>query len=185
MIATILSIVAVAAGLLTALFIWKQVRLLRTQNQLLALIQLSANWNSNGMSLLRYRWAEDELRAHLADEDRNLDALEPILEFLEEFAGLRERRILDDELVWDSTIGWHAARYYFYNHDNGNVGRLRAQWQDATLCQNLAGLWRRYLKVETAERGINEQELIKQVRATRQKFLAAERNAYRPSESTD
>jgi hypothetical protein len=137
------------------------------------------------MSLLRGRWAEDELRTHLADEDRILDAAEPILEFLEEFAGLHKRRIPDDELVWDSTIGWHAARYYSYNLDNGNVARLRDQWQDATLYQNLAELWRGYLKVEAAERGINEQALTDQIRATRQKFLAAERNAYRPTKSPD
>ena len=185
MVATILSIVAVGASVATAWFVARQVILLRTQNQLQALIQLSATWNSSAMAMLRHRWAEDELRVRLSESDRNLDALEPILEFLEEFAGLQKRQVLDDELVWDSTIGWHAARYYFYNYDNGNVGRLREQWQDGTLYQNLSDLWPRYLKVEAAQRGINEHQLTEQITETRPKFLAAELNAYRPSESTD
>src|SRR5216684_3688790 len=89
------------------------------------------------MRFLRSSWAEDELRDRVTDDDRDFDTLEPLLEFLEEFASLRRQKILDDELVWDSTIGWHAARYYFYNFDNNNVGWLRSNWMDGTLYQNL------------------------------------------------
>jgi hypothetical protein len=148
MVATILSIVAVLASIASALFIRIQARLLREQNQLQALIQLASTWNSEIMRLRRARWAEDERRIHIAEEGRNLDALEPVLEFLEEFAGLLGTRVLDDRLVWDSTIGWHAARYYLYNQDNGNLARLRDKWQDATLYQNLSLLWQRYVEVE-------------------------------------
>jgi hypothetical protein len=181
MVATILSIVAVVASIASALFIWIQARLLQAQNQLQALIQLGSTWNSETMRLQRSRWAEDELRTRLADDSRNLDVLEPVLEFLEEFAGLLRSRVLDDKLVWDSTIGWHAARYYLYNQGNGNLARLRDKWQDATLYQNLSLLWQRYVEVEARERGIKEPELIMQIRETREKFLAAECNAYRLS----
>jgi hypothetical protein len=60
------------------------------------------------MLQLRRRWAEDEAKTRLGASDHDLDALEPILEFLEEFAGLHKRGVLDDSIVWDSNIGWHA-----------------------------------------------------------------------------
>jgi hypothetical protein len=185
MVATILSIFAVVASVASASFIWIQARQLQTQNQLQALIQVGSTWNAETMRFQRGVWAADELRTRLTDDGRNLDALEPILEFLEEFAGLLTRRVLDDKLVWDSTIGWHAARYYLYNQDNGNLARLRDKWQDASLYQNLSLLWKRYVEVEARERGISEPELIKQIHATREKFLAAECNAYRLSQSSD
>lgn len=175
-----------AGTLAAAWFIWKQAKLLRTQNQLQTLTQLYAAWDSARIRTLRSRWAEDELRSsRLAEDDRDLDSLELILEFLEEFAGLRVRGVLDDRLVWDTTIGWHAVRYFFYNDANGNIGRLRAKWLDRTLYQNLGVLWDTYRRVETNERGINEQELIKQVEETKPKFLAAEHNAYQSSHGSD
>jgi hypothetical protein len=185
MLATIVSIAAVTATVATALFVWKQAGLLRIQNQLQALIQLNSAWDSTRMRFLRSSWAEDELRDRLTDDDRDLDTLEPLLEFLEEFASLRRQKILDDELVWDSTIGWHAARYYFYNFDNNNVGRLRSNWMDGTFYQNLEMLWQGYLKIEANERGIDEKELIKQIRETKPNFLKAERNVHRIPESSD
>lgn len=164
-----------------AWFIWSQANLLRTQNQLQALFQLNATWDSARMRSLRSRWAEDELRTRLTDDDRDLNSLELILEFLEEFAGLKVRKVLDDDLVWDTTIGWHAARYFLYNKSNGNIGRLRTKWIDGTLYQNLDELWLAYVRVEVAQRNINEQELIKQIQESGRNFLEVERDAYRIS----
>ncbi len=183
--ATIFSIVALVAAIATAWFVWIQANLLGTQNELSAVIQLNAVWNSEYMRALRSRWAEDEIRDRLGDSDRDLISLEPLLEFLEEFAGLHKRKILGDELIWDSTIGWHAVRYYLYNQENGNIPRLKNQWADATLYQNLSRLWDSYLKPEAKQRGIDENELVKQVRETKQKFLDAERHAAGLSQSAD
>jgi hypothetical protein len=107
--ATIISIVALVATIATAWYVRGQATLLRMQNELNALIQLNTFWDSEYIRTLRSRWAQDELRNHLGDSDRDLFSLEPLLEFLEEFAGLHKRKVLGDELIWDSTIGWHAV----------------------------------------------------------------------------
>jgi hypothetical protein len=173
---TFLSIAAIAISAATALFVWMQVRLLRLQNQSSSLISENLIWNSPRMCSLRLSWANDELRNRLASTDRNLDALEPILEFLEEFAVFHKRQLFDDELVWDSTIGWHATRYYIYNCDNDNMGRLREKWQDASLYESLGILWDRYLRIEARHRGMTERTLLEHIRETKQKFLEAECN---------
>jgi hypothetical protein len=103
-------------------------------------------------------------------------SLEPVLEFLEEFAGYWSRGVLDDELVWDSTIGWHAARYYFYNHDDGSIDSLKVKWGgDTTLYQNLAKLWESYLKEEMRNRtGLDRIKFEHEIRNTKESFLEAE-----------
>jgi hypothetical protein len=183
--ATMISVLALVTSIAAAAFVWTQTRLLRSQNQMQALLELDSRWDSDRMQDLRHRWAEDELRSRLSEEDRDLVSLETLMEFLETFATLEEQRILDAELVWDSTIGWHAVRYYFYNNENGNIGRLRDKWLDSTLYQNLGFLWGRYIKVETKVRGIVEGELVKQIRDTKVKFLEAEQNATRVPERSD
>jgi hypothetical protein len=56
-ISTILSTIALAVAIVTARFVPTQAKLLRTQNELSALIQLNAVWNSDYMRALRSRWA--------------------------------------------------------------------------------------------------------------------------------
>jgi hypothetical protein len=182
---TLLSAIAIVVSAATAMFVWMQVRLVKLQNQSGSLISENLIWNSTRMCSLRFSWANDELRNRLGSSDRNLDALEPILEFLEEFAVFHKRHLFDDELVWDSTIGWHATRYYIYNWENGNIASLREKWLDASLYESLGILWNRYLRVEARQRGITEGTLLAHVRDTKQKFLEAECNACRISASPD
>ncbi|MBV8360449.1 MAG: hypothetical protein JO189_21330 [Deltaproteobacteria bacterium] len=169
----------------TAVFVRMQVHLLRLQNQSGSLISENLIWNSTRMCSLRLSWANDELRNRLGSSDRNLDALEPILEFLEEFAAFHKRRLFDDELVWDSTIGWHATCYYIYNCENDNIPSLREKWLDASLYESLGILWDRHLTVEAQRRNITEATLLAHIRDTKQKFLEAERTACTIPEGPD
>ena len=147
----------------TAIIILLQARLLRQQNQVNALILLQQEWESPRLHSLRSRWGSAE---------NDLESLEPILEFLEEFAGFRKRKLLTDELVWDTTIGWHAARYYFYNRENGNIDKLRDDWKDRQIFQNLEReLWRGYLEKEGRLEEIVKQEFLD----TKQRFLEGEK----------
>ncbi len=118
------------------------------------------------------------LRAGWAANQTDLEATEPVFEFLEEFAGLGARGIFKKDLIWDSTVGWHAARYYFYSGENGVLPRIRAKWLDETLYQNLERLWRHYQGVEKRERREGGKSLEEQLRLTRDKFLADEKARY-------
>jgi hypothetical protein len=167
--ATIWVALSAAGSLLTAAIIYWQARLLRVQNQVQALLQFNLAWDSREMHALRAGWAANP---------SDLAAVEPVLEFLEEFAGLGVRGVFKRELIWDSTVGWHAARYYFYNLENQVLSRLRAKWLDETLFQNLERLWRHYQAVESRKRFEGNKSLEEQMRQTKDKFLADEKERY-------
>ena len=151
--------------LATALIILIQDHLLRVQSQVSALIELQRQWESRRMRNLRTRWAKDS---------KQMDGLEPILEFLEDFAGLRRRRVMSNKLIWDSTLGWHAARYYFYNMDK--IKEIRHQWKDdETIFQNLEKvLWPAYLKKEKLERRLDAKQIEQEMEKTKSLFIKAE-----------
>jgi hypothetical protein len=174
---TVSTALAALGSIGTGVIIFWQARLLRIQNQINALLQLNSVWDSDAMLALRSFWAR---------EPEQPDRAEQVLEFLEEFAGLGRRRILRKKLIWDSTIGWHAARYYFYNKENGNFDRLKAKWLDETLYQNLDRLWRDYVSVENRERRkTGRKSLEEQIRQTRQKFIIDEQKRYATRISKD
>jgi type II secretory pathway pseudopilin PulG len=137
------------------------------QNQLHALIELQREWNSDRMIGLRVVWAEDE---------SDVGRLEPILEFLEDFARFRRDKMLTDEAIWDTNVGWHAALYYFYNRENGNIGKLRIKWKDHTFFRNLEQLWTAYLQEEIKQgRFERPQDLEEALLQTQEHFTKAER----------
>lgn len=154
------------ATALAFLIICYQTSLLKRQIRASVLIEYEKTWRSDHMVHLRSNWASN---------GKDLDHLERILEYLEEFAGLQDKAVLDDRLVWDSTLGWHAARYYFYNQDS--IKELRNKWRDRSLFDNLEKqFWPRYLKQERTRRRVTEDKLEEELRATKQIFMDAERN---------
>ena len=155
----IISIAAVCAVLYQAYLLTRQIKAS-------TLVEYEKTWRSDPMVRLRSSWALNE---------KDLDLLERILEYLEEFAGLQANKVLDDQLVWDSTLGWHAARYYFYNQDS--IKELRDKWRDCSLFDNLEQLfWPRYLDQERKRRGVTKDQLEQELQATKQIFMDAERN---------
>jgi hypothetical protein len=193
----VVSVITSSATLATAFIILRQASLLREQNQLNALISLQREWESPRLRSHRSGWArssnspaaaimEYDFKT-VADYARKLAALEPVLEFLEEFAGFWKRGVLDDGLVWDSTIGWHASRYYLYSADDGSIASLRERWGDTTLYQNLEMLWDSYVNEEIKNRpGLHKALLEKEIRDTKQSFIKAEsQDALGSSKSSD
>jgi hypothetical protein len=158
--------VTAAATAATALIIWWQARLLRRQSQLSALIDLQQEWESRRMLFLRAKWAASEY---------NLEHAERVLEFLEDFAGFRRLKVLRNRHIWDSTLGWHAALYYFYNCENGNIARLREKWDDRTFFGNLESLWRGYIRQEFWRRWITRRNLEKKLVHAKGKFMKSEK----------
>jgi hypothetical protein len=92
---------------------------------------------------------------------------------LEDFARFRNDKMLTDEAIWDTTVGWHAAVYYFYNRDN--VERLRAKWKDVSFFGNLTALWQAYVQEEVERRKITKDDLEGKLLETKSDFMKAER----------
>src|ERR1700736_6391684 len=97
-----------AATSATAFIILRQAGLLREQSQVEALIRLQEAWNSPAILRFRSNWVRDET---------DLTSAEAVLEFLEEFAALKERGVLSGALVWEFVLGWYAAHYYAFSQD--------------------------------------------------------------------
>ena len=163
------ALLSTVGTLATAVIIYWQAGLLRVQNQVYAIMQLNLAWDSREMCSLRSAWADN------ADD---AEAVEPILEFLEEFGALLKRDIFNEELVWDSTLGWYAVRYYFYSQENKTVGHLRAKWRDPKLYEHIEGLWQNYRKREDAERRGDEETFEQKLQETRDSFVADEKARY-------
>jgi len=169
---------AMAGTIATAIIILVQADLLRQQNQqaaeiasrqnqLHALVELQKEWNSERMLKLRSAWAANE---------GDIERLEPILEFLEDFARFRSDKFLTDEAVWDTTLGWHAALYYFYNRKNANIKNLRTKWKDDTFFEKLTDLWTAYVQEEKKRGRIREESDLEEVLLqTKKDFMKAER----------
>lgn len=138
----------------TALIILRQADLLREQNRLSALIQLEQDWRSPRMRRLRTRCGLDQT---------DLESLESLLEFLEEFAGFHQQRVLNDQLVWDSTIGFHAAHYYVYSVSNRRLFQIREKWDDRTLFRQLRSFWSKYLREEIRNQRVRKRKGQKQI----------------------
>jgi hypothetical protein len=169
LITVVLSALTLTATAATALIILRQAELLRVQNQVQALVKLNELWNSRAMLKLRNNWTTNET---------DLQAAESVLEFLEEFAALKQRGIFTDHLAWDSVLGWYAARYYAYNQWNGTIEKIRSEWSDPTLYKNLNQLFRDYIKVESQELRESEEILESNWRSQKKSFLEDEKKRH-------
>ena len=161
-------LVQTGATIGTALIILVQAKLLRVQNQVDALINLNERWDSCQMFSIRAAWAKTE----------GLRQTEAALEFLEEFAALKQRSVLDEELIWNSVLGWYAVHYFIYNEDNGNIDGIRKKWGDDSLYSALQALQRGYLKTEAERRQETTGCIRDRILSKKKDFVADERYRY-------
>lgn len=172
-IGSLIALAAVAfAGFVTAGVILRQAGLLIRQNQLGALLRLETQWESPRLRLLRSRWAEDP---------RNLTTAMPILEFLEDLAAFHKHDATEDAAIWDAPIGRYAARYYYYNRQNGTIDSIRHEWRDSTLFEQLESvLWPSFLRFELSRRGVPERTLLAELEETEPRFIETEAKVLTP-----
>jgi len=154
--------------LATAFIIRRQARLLHTQNQFEALTGLNARWDSLQLLKLRNAWAQNE----------GVPSTEAVLEFLEEFAALKDRSVLKKRQFWYSVLGWYAAHYFIYNQDNGNIGKIREKWGDRSLYGALKGLTSDYLAFEAREMKERKEEVRERILRNKDKFKEDEQRRY-------
>jgi hypothetical protein len=135
-------------------------------------------------------------RTRITKEDEgSLDNLEQVLELLEDFSTLAVDEVLREELVWESSLGWYASRYYHYSSSscfgNKSIDAVKEKWgicgePDPTYYKNLQKLYERYLKNEVEN--VNKARKLQGVKVLtirdiesaydshRQKFIDAEKN---------
>jgi hypothetical protein len=125
-------------GLIAAGVIWWQGSLIKRQIAFSTYIEFDKEWNSRDMI---------ETRIKVRDSQDRWDdsSLEGVLEFFEKLASFRLKGVLDSELIFDSTLGWYAARYWFFSREE--VKRLRGVWKDQVY-GDLERLYDEYLTLE-------------------------------------
>jgi len=90
-------------GLIAAGVIWWQGSLIKRQIAFSTYIEFDKEWNSPDMIKVRKKVRDPQ--------DRWDDSsLEGALEFFEKLASFRLKDVLDAGLIFDSTLGWYAAR---------------------------------------------------------------------------
>ncbi|MGA9723123.1 MAG: hypothetical protein WBQ86_11755 [Candidatus Binatus sp.] len=111
-------------GLITADVIWWQGFLIKRQLAFSTFIEFDKEWNSHEML---------EIRKHVREPDGSWDVsnLEGVLEFFEKLASFRIAGVVDFELIYNSTLGWYAARYWLFAREGDQIRRLRDEiWKD-------------------------------------------------------
>ena len=173
-------------GLLAVIVVYSQLISLRDQLQLQALMEYSKQWNSQEMKETR-RTAMNILKLKSVPQDVNIDPLEQVLELLEDFSSLANNKVIDQKLVWKSSLGWYASRYFYYSRENRSIAAIRSKWcsesqKDDTYYEELESLYKQYLDNEVdnvikCEPGSKDEKRKKIERAyydTKDKFIQAE-----------
>jgi hypothetical protein len=170
------------AGLLPAAIVWWQVRLIKQQMQLQAIIELDKEWNSPGM-------LESRKAAWNRQNEPDIENVECVLEFLEKVSTFEKQRVISADLIWD-TFGWYVSRYHYYNKDT--IADLRRYWVqndddkdrvDSTLYMDLESLADKLLKQDVKKRNkrklsgpdLTEDDVKKEFQKTKIKFITYEK----------
>jgi hypothetical protein len=140
------------SGLLASIIVYSQIMSLKQQLQVQTLADYSKQWNSSEM-IAKRRIAINILKFKYVPQDVNIDPLEQVLELLEDFSIFANYKVIDQELVWKSTLGWYASRYFCYSDENGSIKAIRKKWglpdkPDKTYYEELESLYTQYLDNE-------------------------------------
>jgi len=164
-------LVTYGMGLLAVIVVYSQLISLRDQLELQTLMEYSKQWSSLEMKAKR-RTAMNILKFKSVPQDVNIDQLEQVLELLEDFSALANKKVIGQKLVWASSLGWYASRYFYYSRENGSIDAIRRKWssnskRDDTYYEELTLLYEKYLKHEV-------KYVMKDKSVSKDKFIQAE-----------
>ncbi len=140
------------AGLLAAAAVAYQGELIKRQIEVSTFLSLENEWN--GKEMIKMREAAFNREKNVFDVPK----LEGILEFFEKVAGFHAAGYLDFDLIFDSTLGWYAVRYYFYARSVINELRSKV-WKDTHLYEHLESLYQKWVPLEHVDRAGFEGQL--------------------------
>ena len=153
-------------GLITADVIWWQGFLIKRQIAFSTFIEFDKEWNS----LL-------ELRKHVREPDGSWDVsnLEGVLEFFEKIASFRIAGVIDFELIYNSTLGWYAARYWVFAREGDQIRQLREEiWKDFVY-GDLEQFYKEFLDREVGPEEEKQKDWETKSKETEATFWAQER----------
>ena len=154
-------------GLIAADVVVWQGYLIKRQLAFSTYLELDKEWNSRSM-------IEARQKVHApTTKDWDHSRLEAILEFFEKLASMFK---LSGEMpfVYQSTIGWYAARYFLFAREHGQIQHLRNLWKEH-LYQDLEELYAFYIISEVGRATKDQRAWEIECLATEGKFWEQER----------
>ena len=131
----------VLAGFITAAVVVWQGYLIKQQIAFSTYLDLDNEWNSEEMLKVRRS-------VHAAGSEKwDHSSLEAILEFFEKLASMFKLSG-DTPFIYQSTLGWYAARYFVYAHEHGQIHLLREQWREDDIYSDLEEFFNFYVGKE-------------------------------------
>ena len=158
---------ALLVGLVAAVVVVWQGYLIKQQIVFSTYLDLDKEWNSTEMIEARQRVHEPGTKNW--DQSR----LEVILEFFEKLASMYKLSG-DMPFIYESTLGWYAARYFLFARKHGQIDALRELWKD-DIYRDLENLYTLYLRNEKGRSKKAQEEWETMCLATEERFWKQER----------
>jgi hypothetical protein len=155
-------------GLMAADVVVWQGYLIKQQIAFSTYLDLDKEWNSEEM--VEARQSVHEPGTDKWDHSR----LEGILEFFEKLASMFKLSG-DMTFIYESTLGWYAARYFLFAREHGQIKYLRALWKDPRLYNDQEDLYSFYLISEVGRRGEDQKAWETERLSTETAFWEQER----------
>jgi hypothetical protein len=158
---------ALLVGLVAAVVVVWQGYLIKQQIAFSTYLDLDKEWNSKEMIEARKTVHEP------GSKDWDHSRLEGILEFFEKLASMYKLSG-DMPFIYQSTLGWYAARYFLFAREHGQIQYLRQLWKDE-LYKDLEDLYTFYLRNEKGRNKKAQKKWEAQCITTEEKFWEQER----------
>jgi len=155
-------------GLITADVIWWQGFLIKRQLAFSTFIEFDKEWNSPEVL---------EIRKQVREPNGSWDVsnLEGVLEFFEKLASFKIAGVVDFELIYNSTLGWYASRYWLFAREGDQIRRLREEiWKDFVY-GDLEEFYKEFLNREVGREDEKQKNWETKQKETEATFWAQER----------
>lgn len=158
---------ALLVGLVAAVAVVWQGYLIKQQIAFSTYLDLDKEWNSTEMIEARQTVHEP------GSDDWDHSRLEGILEFFEKLASMYKLSG-DMPFIYQSTLGWYAARYFLFAREHGQIRYLCELWKDE-LYKDLEDLYTFYVRNEKGRNKKAQKGWEAECLTTEEKFWEQER----------
>jgi hypothetical protein len=158
---------ALLVGLVAAVVVIWQGYLIKQQIAFSTYLDMDKEWNSVEMIEARQRVHEP------GSKNWDHSRLEVILEFFEKLASMYKLSG-DMAFIYESTLGWYAARYFLFAREHGQIDELRKLWKD-DIYRDLENLYTLYLRNENGRSKKAQQKWEAECLTTEDRFWKQER----------